>query len=347
LCIINYNGAAILPGTLEAAVPLETSFSEILLVDNGSTDESLTLVKRRFPGVRIVEVGENRGAGGARNVGLEAARSNLILFIDNDVSITHDCAKILQDALKEHPNAVMAAPTVLYARNPSIVQYDGAENHYLGMMIVGNEDCPLADQNKDVHKTTSMVTCAFMIDRIKVPGDERFDEDYFIYVEDHDFSVRMTSMGLDILSVPQAQVIHGDGTENLSVRRIGGYSSGRVFLMIRNRWLFLLKNYSFRSLVVLAPMLLAYEIAQCLVVLKKGWLREWLRAVGWILRNFPKILDKRRAIQRARKVPESSLLNGGRIPFRGELATSRLERLARNLLDTIAIRYWKSVEDFI
>jgi len=67
-----------------------------------------------------------------------------------------------------------------------------------------------------------------------------------------------------------AQCFHGKGTEGLSIRQLGTYSSRRVYYIVRNRWLFLLKNFSLRTLVLLAPLLLIYDLAQLLISLKKG-----------------------------------------------------------------------------
>ena len=63
-------------------------------------------------------------------------------------------------------------------------------------------------------------------------------------MEDHDFGVRLRGLGNDILAVPEAHVLHGDGADGLSLRKLGKYSSLRVYCLIRNRWLFILKHYS-------------------------------------------------------------------------------------------------------
>ena len=100
LCVVNYNGERYLDATLGAAYE-HPVFEEILVVDNESTDDGLLLVREKFPTTRILETGDNRGPGAARNAGFRAATQDLILFVDNDVSVAPDCAELLMRGLEE------------------------------------------------------------------------------------------------------------------------------------------------------------------------------------------------------------------------------------------------------
>ena len=174
-----------------------------------------------------------------------------------------------------------------------------------------------------------------------MPVSDYFDESFFIYFEDHDFGARTRLLGADVLSVPGARCLHGKGTEGLSIRAMGSYSTARVFHLIRNRWLFLLKNFSLRTLLVLTPLFVVYEVAQLATVVKKGWARHWGRAVWSVMQNLPRVLAQRKHIQQLRRVPDRQVLVGGPIPFRDELTSSGFERIARRTLDAIVIGYWK------
>ncbi|MGH7541956.1 MAG: hypothetical protein ACRELC_13235, partial [Gemmatimonadota bacterium] len=121
----------------------------------------------------------------------------------------------------------------------------------------------------------------------------------------------------------------------------------RVLCLIRNRWQFILKNYSLRTLLLLSPILLVYELAQFVAVVKKGWLREWLRALGWTLRHLPEIVRKRREIQRRRTRSDRALFTDGPIPFRDELIAGALERRGRQTLEGLASLYWRWVGRFV
>jgi GT2 family glycosyltransferase len=347
LCMINYNGERFLAASLRSAVAQSEWFAELVLIDNASEDGSLEMVRREFPSVRIVQLPENRGPAAARNEALRASCTDLVVLVDNDVSLAPDCIQRLMAALAAHPEAVIAAPTVLHSHDRGLIQYDGPRNHFLGLMSFHRQNVPFVAEDHGPREICSLVSACFLVDPARLPDPEPFDESFFIYMEDHDVGVRLRALGCTILAVPDAHCFNGEGTEGLSVRIEGSYSRRRVFLMIRNRWQFLLKNYSLRSLVLLAPMLVAYELAQLAVVAKKGWISEWFRAAWWIVRHAPSILEKRRRIQSKRKTPDRDLLTDGPIPFRDELTTGQLERVGRQLLNAAVSWYWKRVAHFI
>jgi GT2 family glycosyltransferase len=347
LCIINYNGELCLRNSLACAVGQREKFAEILVIDDASQDRSEQIVRESFPVVKLVALESNRGPAAARNAGFKAASSDRILFVDNDVSLSDDCVDRLMEALDDNPSAVAAMPSVLYAHQKDTVQYDGADNHFLGLMILHHEQERFLHAAREVRKIGSLVTACALVDRRKITDPEPFDESFFIYFEDHDFGVRMRTLGYEILSVPAAFCFHGEGTEGLSVRRSGKYSRRTVFCLIRNRWQFILKNYSLRSLLLLLPLFFIFEISQLIIVIKKGWLVEWGRAVAWIARHLVEILQKRRKIQSARKNPDRMLFRDGAIPFKKELCESPLERVAKDLLDRVAALYWQQVQRLI
>jgi len=200
---------------------------------------------------------------------------------------------------------------------------------------------PVAQVKPAVRKVGSIVTCCFLADRDRLPRDEKFDEIFFYIFEDHDFGVRVRAQGREILSVPDAFCYHGKGTEGLSIRQLGEYSKKRVYYIIRNRTLLLLKNYSLRTLIVLSPMLLFYDLAQFLTAVRKGWFKEWWSAQWWLVTHLGAILRERRRIQSTRRIPDRQIIIGGPIPFRAELTTGALERFARRVLEAVSQGYWK------
>ena len=343
LCILSYNGKDVLREAVASALSISDRFRSIVVVDNASTDGTAEMVRSEFPQVGVVRVPVNHGPAGGRNHGLREAAGDLILFVDNDVALTRGCVDELVAALRANPAAVLATPAVVYAHQPDTIQYDGAEIHCLGLQALLDEDVKLADARREPRRVGSMVSCCFLIDRRRMPCADYFDESFFIYFEDHDFGSRLRLLGRDVLSVPAAVCYHGKGTEGLSIRAMGSYSSTRVYHLIRNRWLFLLKNFSARTLLLLTPLFLVYESAQFVIAVKKGWLGHWSRASWWVLSHLPEVLSRRRVIQKLRRVPDRDILVGGRIPFRKELSTSAFERLARGLLDAIVTGYWKAV----
>ena len=340
LCVINFNGRAVLPSSLAVACALRHRFDEMLLIDNGSTDGSADSVEQDFEPFRVSRLGSNLGAGGARNAGLREARNDRILFIDNDVALTDRCITRLVEALDSRAEASLVAATIVYAHKRDTIQYDGAECHFLGIQVMLDENQPIAAVPPAIREVGSLSTCAFLADRSRLPAGVTFDETFFYMFEDHDFGIRVRLQGSRILAVTDAYCYHGVGTEGLSIRQLGTYSTKRVYYLIRNRWIVILKNFSPRTLIVLTPFYLFYELAQLAIVIRKRWHREWLQAARWIVANFRMVLRERRQVQSTRRVRDRDLLVGGPLPFRAELTTGRVERLALGLLNGAARAYW-------
>ncbi len=351
VCVINYNGAAYLEHSLTALLRDGVAGAEILVVDNGSTDGSPALIEERFPSVGLVRMTTNLGPGGARNEALRRAADDVVVLIDNDVTPEPGAIERLLTALERTPDAVMAMPAIVYAADGTIVQYDGADTHFLGQQTLHHQDVPYAEIPREQRDIGSLVSACLVVDRPRllaaVGGGEVFDEDFFIYFEDHDLGHRMRLQGLRILSVPAAACRHGLGTEGLSIRAIGGYSPRRVYYHIRNRWFFIAKNYSVHSLAVLTPMLIGYEVLQLAGVVKKGWLKQWLRAVGWMATHARLVLRKRRIVQRRRRLSDRLLLRGGPVPLREEATSSGVERRAKRILDAASAGYWRIARELL
>jgi len=340
LCIVNWNGRHHLERSVPAALAVRDAFAEILVVDNGSDDDSVAWLERNAPDVRILRLPENRGAGAARNAAIERAVSDRILLIDNDVMLLPGCAEALSAALDADPRAAAAQAAVLYADRPDTVQYCGADAHYLGMMILRHADVPVDSLPTQPFSCDSLVTCCFMLDRRRV-GDVRFDPDILIYFDDHDFALSLRGRGLAILAVPGARGLHGEGTAGMSVRAIGRYSQRRVFQTIRNRWLVLARHYPAGTLAALAPALFLFEAAQLALAVRKGWLPIWRDAALWMWRNRARIGERRRATLTAQRMPLRPILCGRPLPLRRELAAGALERRLIGLLDRIFAGYWR------
>jgi GT2 family glycosyltransferase len=342
-CVVNYNGEKYLEETLTSILNQKHEYDEIILIDNCSTDRSLQIVDHQYPEVKIIELSQNLGPGAARNAGFQSALNDWICFLDNDVTLTSNMLDYLIDALEKHPTAVAAMPRVLYAHNSDIIQYDGADAHYLGLMLLHNENIRINSADDMIKKIRSIVSACFLINRKKWSFIELFDESYFIYLEDHDFGMKVQILGHEILSVPKATVLHREGTPGLSLREQGKYSERRIYNLIRNRWQIILKFYAIKTIVICLPIIFVYESFQFVAVLKKGWLRAWFKSTKWLISNIKAILSKRRILQESRTKRDLEILKGGPLPFTSFLTQSEIEKVGRKLLDKLVSIYWEGV----
>ncbi len=338
VCVVNFNGEGYLAETIEAIGSTEADVGEILVVDSASTDGSAELV-RGLADVQLISLPDNRGPGRARNIGYRAAKHDLICFVDNDVAFEPTCPTRLTEELLSAA-ATFAMPRILYASDPDIIQYDGAASHFMGLMSFQNANQPVGECPNDTREIQSLITACFLADRSRWGADAPFDEEFFYLREDHELGLRARILGHRVIAVPTARCLHRAGTPGLSLRLIGRYADLRVENLIRNRWALVLKNYEARSLLVLAPAFLLFEVVQLAGVVKKGWLLRWVASLGWLVSRLASIGRTRREVQRARSTRDREILTGGPLPFADRLLAGRLESLAGSLLNRITESYW-------
>ena len=340
LCIINHEGADRLPAALRAALAQRDAFAEILLVDNASTDGSIELAQSLCPQLKVVEMPRNAGPGSARNAGFAAASNDLILFQDNDVRLEPGCAPALLSALRGREGALLVAPRVLYEDAPGTIQYDSADCHFLGLMALRNANRPARDTAAPAARTTSLVTACFLVDRSRWRHGPLFDEDFVFNLEDHEFGVRANVWGYETWVEPAARVLHGGGTPHLSYRPGYPVSTTRVFYLLRNRWLVIGKCYSLRALLVLAPMLLLFELFQVAGLARKGWLRPWWLACRSTAGHWKELRAKRADVRRSRRAPDRAVLRGGPLPFTDAVKGTVVDRASLAILSALSNAYW-------
>jgi GT2 family glycosyltransferase/acetyltransferase-like isoleucine patch superfamily enzyme len=326
IAVINHNGEAVLPDTLDSILKLNYSaVEEILLVDDGSTDGSIRLVQNKYPSVKVFILPKNLGPSAARNRAIREAKADWILITDNDVILSPDVLIRLEAAVASHPQAGMAGVQVRLFGDPDKIQYSGAHIHYAGGAV----------QNKIVFGGPVVVGAvpgaALLIDRTKAQTIGLFDEDFYYGWEDGDFSFRMSLAGYPVLVVPEARVFHKKrGTKGLHW----------IDYQVRNRWWFLLKNYYGRTLIVCLPAILLYQMAMIVFFAYKGQLISFLKGTAKAFWGLPMVLRKRKQVMGFKTIRDRRLLTGAAIDLMGDVDTGGLVRIAMGLLHRLFSVYW-------
>ena len=155
-----------------------------------------------------------------------------------------------------------------------------------------------------------------------------FYEPYFAYHEDSDLSIRTWRLGLRVVSVPDAVIVH---------RYDFSRNSSKYYLIERNRLMFVSTVWSGRALVLLVPPLLALEFAMVLLAARQGWLRDKLRGWGWLVQHRGDILARRRLVQRERLVPDREWMR----VLTAHLDTPLVGVPGRRPLNTMMAAYWR------
>lgn len=327
---------------LEALERQTAPLQAIVVVDNQSTDGSLDQIRGRFPCVQILELPENRGPAAARNAGLRAVQTELVLLNDADIYVSEDAIHHLLEAYRSH-GVSLVCPRILLHPERNIIQCDGAEAHWVGTLLLRNNDRHVEDVDARPTLVGGSASGCLLVNRARSLAAGGFDETYFFHFEDLDFSTRLRALGHDLFCEPAAVVYHdrGEGTRGLAFRGRGEYPPRRAYLTMRGRLRVMLIHYKLRTLAVLAPALALYEVASLAAALGHGWGMQWLRAWWWQVEKGKDLWQRRRRIQRLRSRSDRDLLGDGPLPLAPGFIRSRAAAVAVAALSAVLRAYWR------
>ncbi|MFN3929200.1 MAG: glycosyltransferase family 2 protein [Thermoflexus sp.] len=300
--IPNWNGAAHLPTCLEALRRQTYVHREVLVVDNGSTDDSLQLLAR-YPEVRVLTLGRNRGFAGAVNEGIRAARGEIIALLNNDTEASPTWLEALAAAFERHPDAGLLASRIMLFDRRDV--FHSAGDYYRVDGIPGNrgvweKDVGQYDREEEVFSACG-AAAAYRRELFDDIG--LFDEDFFYSCEDMDLAWRAQIAGWNCWYVPTAVVYH-----KLSATGGGPTASfydGRNFLYL------IAKDYPAGLLRRFWPRVLRAQLRiaqEALQAWRGAAARARLRGMLMGLLTWPRVARKRSQVFARRRRSDAALL---------------------------------------
>lgn len=183
----------------------------ILVIDNGSPDGSGRLLHERFPTLLYLQTGANLGYAGGNNRGFEAAlaaEADYVLVLNNDTVVDSECVqRLVETAIVT--GAGLVAPKILYHEAPELIWYAGGDFSPLRALGVHRRQGERDNPREAAPSAISFATgCCFLVRVDVVRRIGGFDESYFAYVEDAEFSVRVARAGFAMLLEPRARLLH-------------------------------------------------------------------------------------------------------------------------------------------
>ena len=339
--IINWNGEAYLGPCLSALLGQDPPPDEVIVVDNHSEDGSRGLVERGFEGVRFVDTGANLGAPAARNRGLQEAKGDQILFLDNDVLLEPGALLALHSALDADPRCALVQVRSVVADRPELLHYDAADLQYLGTLVLHGFFAPRREHESAARSVGAFVALGFLVRREAIDRVGGFDPDLFILFEDNDLSWRLRMHGWSIRLATAAVAKHAAGTAGLSFRDPAArYAPRRMYLHARNRWLVLLQCARWRTLVLTLPAQCLYSLVYTLFAISRGGFLAAVRGHFAVVLALPRSLRRRR-LQRGRTVPDRELLCSLPMTANPGLADGGSRAALRRGLDRCYAGWWK------
>lgn len=249
IIIPNLNGAHFLNQLIPNLQKIVPKDSEIIIVDNGSTDDS-HIYFSQFISIRN---SHNLGFAAAVNQGIKAAKNNYVLLLNNDIILDKNWFKNVTDAINENPQAACFCGTILNKAGDE-VESQGVSFEWSGKCLQ-NKQHPAG-----IVWGSSGAAVVYKKDILSSIG--LFDERYFAYIEDVDVAFRLHKNGYQTILVPQAIAYHlGGGTSN----KMGNFRAKQTF----KNWLyFIFKNYSLQQIVINSPAILVERLRNLSYLLK-------------------------------------------------------------------------------
>lgn len=327
--IVAYSSRDDLTRTLPSLLSELSEGDELIVVDNKPGDGSVEVVSELAPTARIVQTGRNGGFAGGCNAGAEAARGDLLVILNPDAAPRPGFGEAIRRPWTEE-RGWGAWQALVADGSGARINSAGNPIHFTGIVWAGGHGRPLAEAPPAGEVAAASGAClAIPLSSWREVGG--FPEEFFMYHEDVDISVRLRSAGHAVGIEPTAVVVHD---YEFSA------SAEKWLWLERNRLAFLVRTYPAALLALLAPALLATELALLLVAASGGWGGQKLRANLQLLRWLPRLLRERRQVQAARTLSTAEFASW----LTPDLDSELISPLARSRPARLLLRsYWRLV----
>lgn len=327
--IVAWNSRAELARTLPALLAELDDGDELIVVDNDSGDGTAAAVAELAPSARLLQTGRNLGFAAGCNAGAAEASGDLLIVLNPDAAPLPGFGEAIRRPWVEDRGWAAWQALVAEAGGTRI-NSAGNPVHFTGIVWAGGHGKPVAEAPPPGEVVALSGACLAIPRRTwdEVGG---FPERFFLYHEDVDLSLRLRLRG-GALGIEPAAVVDHDYEF--------GAREQKWRWLERNRLAFLVRAYPAPLLALLAPALLATELALLAVSVSGGWAGQKLAADLEALRWLPRLLRERRQIQATRTVGVAEFASW----LTPDLDSPFISPLARSLPARLLLRsYWRLV----
>jgi len=338
--ILSYNGQEYFPDLFKSLREQTLQPSEVVIIDNNSSDDSVEYIKHNFKEATLIVSKKNTGFAGGNNIGIKRALKNnpdYIFMLNQDTVCDSKCLEILAEKASSSGNLFACQPLIMCWPKKNLIQTSGNRMHFLGFGYSGDYKKELSDDvieglNRDPFYLSG---AAMFIDVNVLNKIGLLDEDFFLYHEDTDICLRAKFLGYKLKLIPEAIIYH---------KYTEAISKNRWFWSERNRLLSLLKFYKLPTLILLFPFWFFMELGILSYSLMDGWFWIKIKSFFASLSKVPRILRKRRKIQKTRQINDREFIK--QIDTRFDFAGFE-HPLIKYIVNPIFGFCWKIVRIFI
>jgi GT2 family glycosyltransferase len=295
--VLNWNGLDLIGQCLDALLAQSYKKFEIIVVENGSTDGSVEFLKKHYPQIRLLLQPKNLGFDGGVNVGIRMSDCEYIALLNNDAIAEPDWLSYLVKTLESQPKAAACTSKMLrQLPDGSAETFDSTGDYYTiwGRAETRGRDVRDTGQYDEAESVFGASGGATLFRRSAIAKVGLFDEEFFAYYEDVDWSFRARHCGYDIYYEPRAVVRHQIGATSG-----GGTSPFTRYHFTKNQWYVYIKNMPAPLFWRYLPRFVALQILFYCNSFRKGLGWATTKGYGRTIVTLPQMLAKRRQILRS------------------------------------------------
>jgi len=298
IVILNWNVRDLLRQCLTSVYATRSTLAtQVIVVDNASSDDSVAMVRGEFPDVRLIVNAANRGYTGGNNDGIAAAAGRYVLVLNPDTQVVGDALSTLVAYAEAHPDVGLVAPQLLNPdgsvqpsrrRFPTLTTalFESTWLQSIAPHGVLNDYYMLDRSDDETQPVDWAVGACLLVRREVVDQVGMLDEGFFMYSEELDWCRRIKGAGWKIVYLPKAQVIHhmGKSSDQVIAQRHIYFQTSKVryFRKHHGKWA---AGWLRIALLAMYVWQLMLEAAKGLIGSKRELRRERVRAYWQVLRS--------------------------------------------------------------
>lgn len=243
IVILNWNGCEMMRRFLPSVVRHSADCAEVIVADNGSTDDSCAMLRREFPEVGLITLPENYGFAEGYNRALRGLEAEFYLLLNSDVEVENGWLEPLLEYMDAHPETAACQPILRSQRQPESFEYAGAAGGMVdcyGYPYCRGRVFDTVEQDHgqydDIVPLLWATGAALMVRRADWEAAGGLDGRFFAHMEEIDFCWRLRTRGRGVVCVPQSRAYHVGGAS------LAQGNPRKTFLNFRNNLLMLYKN---------------------------------------------------------------------------------------------------------